>query len=676
MDLGFTDYAKNVIERYRSQFIPAAVELARKLNGKEKKFIWTTGSFLIRDSLRNASIKNQKALDEAIKKGDIAWHALPFTTHTELATKELFGYGLSISRELDKKYKKRTFAAKMTDVPGHTIAMLPLLWAAGIRFLHIGVNNASSVPDVPSEFLWKYGEAEIVVVYEGDYGGIYQNEYIEDILCFLHSGDNCGPGSEQEVEEIYARLKEKYPDYEIAPSTLDGYGRAMWEVRDKLPVVTGEIGDTWIHGIASDPYKTGAYRELAYALEEWLSAGKLSQKDKAYDAFCENLLLICEHTWGMDVKRCLADYDNYLKADFEQAREHDRVRFKLKNIYKSFMQKYFDFKERRRGEYSRGSYSAMEKSWAEQREYIAKAIAALPADLQKEAKNRIARLEVKGGFDKADCERASTEGKYRIGGFELEFCQKGIKKIEHNGITLLEGNKTAFLRYASYTAADYEEYKNTYARDYEKCKVWIAPDFHKPGLKYADGKYPAGNFYYNLDRIFVNEKEQSIIASFSCEEKVSSECGAPKRFEARFIPAGEGLKVRLVWLDKDASRLPEALFVNFPIKADEGSLRYIKMGESINPFDIVPYGNRNLCAIEKATFTAGNKSYALINTHAPLAAIGEGKILKVDNEYGDKEKGLSYNLYNNLWGTNFPLWYDQNAFFEFTLQPQGEVNNE
>ena len=29
--------------------------------------------------------------------------------------------------------------------------------------------------------------------------------------------------------------------------------------------------------------------------------------------------------------------------------------------------------------------------------------------------------------------------------------------------------------------------------------------------------------------------------------------------------------------------------------------------------------------------------------------------------------GISYVLYNNVWGTNFPLWYEDNASFEFEI---------
>ena len=47
----------------------------------------------------------------------------------------------------------------------------------------------------------------------------------------------------------------------------------------------------------------------------------------------------------------------------------------------------------------------------------------------------------------------------------------------------------------------------------------------------------------------------------------------------------------------------------------------------------------------------------------------KGKILEFDNKKEDIRKdGISFVLYNNVWGTNFPLWYEQNARFEFKIK--------
>ena len=173
LDVGFTDFAANVRKKYEEVFIPNAIKTAgelRKENG-EAAFKWTTGSWLIYEYLKNAPEERVKELSEAILNGDICWHGLPCTTHTELMDRELFEYGLSLSRRLDERFGRKTIAAKMTDVPGHTKAMIPLLKKAGIEFLHIGVNPASAVPEVPEIFRWQCDTGEkITVIYNGEYG--------------------------------------------------------------------------------------------------------------------------------------------------------------------------------------------------------------------------------------------------------------------------------------------------------------------------------------------------------------------------------------------------------------------------------------------------------------------------------------------------------------------------
>ena len=271
LDLGYTDYAENIEKLYREKFIPEAIELAKELNTDKKRFIWTLGSWVIENALKYSDESVRAELDGAIRRGDIVPHGIPFTTHTELLDEDTVRYGLEIAVKLKSEYKLNIISAKMTDVPGHTGAIVPLLEEYGIKLLHIGVNEGSAIPDVPKAFLWKYGSGEIVVVYEGSYGSLYKNEYIDDILCFAHSSDNKGPNSKKNILKLYEKLEREYPDYEVSASTLDNYAAELIKVKDKLPVVTSEIGDSWIHGAASDPYKSAALRELIHLKNKWLS---------------------------------------------------------------------------------------------------------------------------------------------------------------------------------------------------------------------------------------------------------------------------------------------------------------------------------------------------------------------------------------------------------------------
>ena len=199
LDIGFTDFAETVTEEYMDEYIPAAIKLGYELkDSKDLKFKWTTGSWLIYNYLKNKKGKELNSLVQAIEDGIIYWHGLPFTTHTELMDKQLFEYGLSLSKKLDKRFGRKTIAAKMTDVPGHTKAIIPLLAKSGIKFLHIGVNPASAVPKVPSIFRWIGADgSEVIVCYSYNYGQDCILPCMKEALYFAHTGDNCGPQSKE-----------------------------------------------------------------------------------------------------------------------------------------------------------------------------------------------------------------------------------------------------------------------------------------------------------------------------------------------------------------------------------------------------------------------------------------------------------------------------------------------
>ncbi len=91
-----------------------------------------------------------------------------------------------------------------------------------------------------------------------------------------------------------------------------------------LPVVTQEIGDTWIYGCASDPLKVARYRELARLRENWIAKGAFQVGDATDLQLLRHLLLEAEHTWGTDTKTWL-DFDNYKPADLARMLDHQKL---------------------------------------------------------------------------------------------------------------------------------------------------------------------------------------------------------------------------------------------------------------------------------------------------------------------------------------------------------------
>jgi hypothetical protein len=516
LDLGFTDMTANVVKKYFDEFIPSAVALARKVNtGQDKKFVWTVGSWLIWHYLKQTDSQKVKDMEEAIDRGDIAWHALPFTMHTELLDAETLRYGLSLSQRLDRRFGKTTIAAKTTDVPGMTKAMLPYLWEAGVKFLHKGVNTVCRLPEVPEAFRWEFDKASIVTVYDKAYGSAYVNPEIADVLAFVHTNDNVGPIDKAMLEKSLWQLKEAYPDARTQASTLNDYAEKLLKVADRLPVVTSEIGDTWIHGAGTDPYKTNALKTLqrlgrvhlnkkiknigellallggaAGALVGGIidalkktndSANRRFLKANKGDDFYDNLLQMTEHTWGMDTKLYLCDFQNYTNADFEKAKTQDIVDVTLNPpSYQMTTVNTLAAK-------TKTAYSVIQESWVEQRKYIQGAINALPKAQRPVAEEIVLNKPMLYDNLYSDGEPMSFNTEYTVNGFTFAFDESGgLKYLKDKfGQTLLKmpEGKSTFFEYQVFSADCYRKFSQTYNRNFQENFEWSAADYTKPGLE-------------------------------------------------------------------------------------------------------------------------------------------------------------------------------------------------
>lgn len=666
LDLGFTDYADNIANKYIDEYIPNAISIAEKLNqdGK-KKFVWTTGSWILTKALKSSDGQFVAKLKTAIKNGNVVAHAMPFTTHTELLDSDLLEYGLSLVDEIDTISGIKTIAAKMTDVPGHTCAIVPFLAKRGVKLLHIGVNGASAIPDVPECFLWKYGGAEIVVIYSGDYGGVFKCEYIDDILYFDHTLDNRGTKSSAEIIKKLEKLKKKYPDYNVRAGRMDDIALSLWNVRDRLPVVNSEIGDTWIHGVATDPYKVGAYRILCGLKTKWLADGTLDKSSDEYAVLADNLLCIAEHTWGMDTKTHFGDMENYLKSDFVKARKADIV--KVRKPFSYFPNSFQCFNKQLFGK-DKLSYSTIEKSWSEQRNYINLAISGLSVAHKKEAENALGLLRPINEITLSGAEY-SPGNQIKFKDKSISINSKGGITLYNNGVKILDSLDASIIEYRSYGHDDYKYWLNNYTRDYNKTRGWSVGDFARPGLKRYDKKFKKGLFAYSVRDAKVTNSDDwvEIQARMTIDRYASVELGAPYEITVVYKLNDDKLAVRLEWLKKDAVRTTESIALRvYP--AIDAKLRYVKLGAIVEPYNIVSKGGRKLMAVEKTLFDIAGKEYTAICKEAPLIATDGGNILHFDNRCAkDASDGIAYILFNNVWGTNFPLWYEDSAVFNLEI---------
>ncbi len=667
LDIGYTNLGRVVEKQYIEQFIPESVDLALRINTeKHKKFIWTLGSYLIEKYIEVAPADQLKKFEEAISKGYIRWHGISCTTYTELMDADLFNYSLDISQKLDKKYGVNTIASKMTDVPGHSIAIVGYLADKGIKYLHIGVNPSSKVPEVPEVFLWKHEGKELIVQYSVAYGLPCMAEGFDEVLEFAHTGDNRGPQSQKQIESEIARIQAMYPNAAIEASTLDAFAQSLLVIKDTLPVVEEEIGDSWIHGVGTDPVNVGHYKELLSKRKQWLAEGRLDVDSQAYHLFMRNLMLITEHTWGLDFRKYLADFQNWAKEDFQKARKEDTTTLDfLTERNRHILEPLLSDLDKYRGGKFIGSYKFFESSHQEQRDYIQSAIQALPKELQIEAREAINSLEPV----KHDVigETLYPHVQFEVAGWQV--------RIDGNGSIyyLAKGNKVwndgKDIGLFSYEVFDFKNCANhyyTYNRGFLENCAWAEADFSKPGLEFVED-LKNRCYTFGVGRIVKNGT--SIIVDLHGDTDAVSRYGSPKYAQIVYTFMDEEVHIQLDWFEKDANKIPEALWfhINFDV-ANPYRWKMQKMGKCIFPLDVVRGGNRKQHAVERLMYSGADGAIEIENLHSPLVSVGGRNLYEADDKVNNLENGFYYALYNNRWGTNFKMWCEDNSRFRYIIK--------
>ena len=621
LDIGFTDFSSSIYKMYMEKYIPNALQTARKLRelNSDAKFVWTTGSWLIYKYVKTLSKEQYAEFSKQVELGDIRWHGLPFTTHTELMDGELFESGLSISKELDRRFGVKTVACKMTDVPGHTRAIVPYLAKYGMEFLHIGVNPASAVPDVPPLFTWKAPTGEsITVMYNGDYGTCSMLGDTGSAVYFAHAHDNFSPPTAEEICELFVKLKREYPNAQIIASDLNAVAYELRCEVEKLPVITDEIGDSWIHGVGTDPEKVSQFRSLL-RFRESINDNELRSE------FNRRLLLIPEHTWGLDEKTHLGDHNNFSKEQFYAVK-------------------------------TTPPYRKMEDSWEEQRSYLTDAISILPRDIQISAVNDIKSYKRNSVLKSMEnTSEVSLNSVIDFDKLSLSFDNDGaINFLKKDGDVYADcSHKFASWSYTQLGPDDYKRFFKQYIRSTAE---WALEDFDKIGMQ--NSVKCRIDYTPKLEKLLLGRSFVTAIIKFP--KDANEKYGAPQWVETTVVPTNDGFDLDVAWFNKPANRCAEMLNLGFG--SFDSDLKIRKLGEWIIP-DVVPNGSHNL---HSSDYGISYKNFDIKSFDAPLVSIGKPAVLDFQNIDFDRSK-VFFNLYNNAWGTNFPMWYSEDARFRFSV---------
>ena len=652
LDVGFTDTQAHVIDAYFKQFFPQAMATAAKLresgearHDRQARYVWTTGSWLLYQYLEQASSNERKQMENAIAAGDIAWHALPFNWQTEMLDRSMIEGCLGFSKTLDARFGRKTTGAKMTDVPCHSRGIVSPLAGQGVRLLDIGVNPASTPPEVPDAFLWQApdGASLAVIYHKHDYGSTFRVPGSDLAVSINVRGDNSGPHTIEEIHAIYAGLHQRFPNAHLIAGSMTDIAAAIEPLRASLPVVTQEIGDTWIYGAPSDPLKVAHYREAARLRIQWIANNKLVKGGPVDRELLSLLALAPEHTWGTDTKRYI-DHEHYSPRELAE------------NI-------------------DQPGYQTMVRSWQEKRDDISASMARLPEPLRGEAQARLETLKVVAP-DHAAMHPHDSNQAIHTAHFELQL------DPATGAITRLIGKKSgrhwassdhplALFTYQTLTQDDYRAFLNAYVVSKES---WAPQDFGKPNIERFHPE--SRDWHPKIDSLWVSENAEGhrVLAKLSVDNPASAARGLVAWPQSMYLeviaPNAEPvLHITFHAIGKAPNRMPESMWLTFQPQTDTTPNWILeKVDHDVSATDVVRGGGRSMHAVtSRLACVDGQHRLEIATLDAPVVALGVRSPLNFSLQLPDLRQGAHVNLFNNAWGTNYLQWAGGDWRYRFTL---------
>jgi hypothetical protein len=709
-DIGYTDLVPNIVKRYRTTFTDGTLKLiaqSRQLP-LDEQFAWTVPGWPMQQMAGAGQTpdRREKVL-QALKEGRFAVHALPFSLQTETLDLEDLVRGMTFSADLTRSVGiDIPRAAKMTDVPCHTWIVPTLLKHAGVTFLHIGCNGGSHVVKVPPLFWWEGPDgSRVLTEFSPQYGTglIPDNWPYHTWLAMIMTGDNQGPPTPEQVNGIREKVAREMPGVKLKFGKLeDFYDALAAEHNEHIPVVRGDMPDTWIHGFEAMPIetKTGCNArplETAVAsLDTHLRAEGIATPPLAQDLATayENSLLFSEHTFG---------YYGSQPGGFWYGAEWKQKRAAGKYAR---LEKSFDDKRA----YIHTTAAIVKKALGERMDLLSKNVDAdgprvvvfnsLPwqrggevevaapggpwsavRDLETGANAPL--LESHGStlrFEAADIPPSGRKTYKLVSGMPGESaeaskagaiqneCFRLLVDPARGGITSLTDRKTGRELLAAnkddnvsqylherFSSTNVEEFMRAYCR---MRGGWANNDFGKPGMPGPD-KSPYARITLTNWRMTVQRGRhfQTII--------LHSADAAPlaKQVTLEYTLYTDRPYLDIAWSieGKTPDPIPEGGWLCLPLAIEHPQFKLGRLGSIIDPAtDIIAGGNRELLCLNSGMTVTGpdGNGVGLCPLDSPLVSLGEPGLWKYSDDYVPTKSGVFFNLYNNQWNTNFPLWQE------------------
>jgi hypothetical protein len=473
----------------------------------------------------------------------------------------------------------------------------------------------------------------------------------------------------------FSAIAAEFPGAAVFASTLDNFTALLTPaVTAALPVVEAEIGDTWLHGAASDPHKSAMMKRASAARAACLGSGACAEGDAAVANFTRLLLKNTEHTWGKSLNKFLGDFSNWSNAQLQA---------ELARRAPNFMD--------------------VVASWQEQRAWgLDYPLQALPQGHPLRAAVAEAWADVYphgapslAGWDPV----GAPGGEVAVGDWRLAFdgASGALALLVDAAAGEVWANASddgSFLGLAEYHS--YDNISIAYWLEAYNGRSPNPNSFGKPNISEAGAaNHTAAQQLRGLWTRAAPGAGSGGAASFLVHagfapQVLHEEYGAPSDLWLQYDLPGSGsasraINVSLTMLNKTATRLPEGFFFRFKPWGGSGGgapLRYSvdKLGRPVDPLEVQPGGNHRQHGVGAgvAVGPASGAGGALLvrAPDAPLAVFGAPSIFPVPTtaQPPDMGEGFSYLLINNLWNTNYPAFIpwkagDEEIRWRFALEP-------
>jgi len=569
---------------------------------------------------------------------------------------EMIQFGIDMVHDLDKRFGlplKRTLSQR--DIPGMSVGILSPLISRGIEAISVGVNGASAPPVVPSVFVWKKPQSQESIIgmwHPGEYGGLNVSDAVlvsglKHALIMNWRPDNYGPGDSGMNMDDFEHVQKQFPNAKVFASTFDSFLDVLIPFKDKLPVIEAEIGDTWIWGVQSDPHKQQAMRQLM----------RLRKQYRVPFEFDRLFLKTFEHTWGLDPKRSSNDFErHWANIPFEAVRR-------------------------------KGWFEGLEASWHEQRLFIQKAIEMLPQPLQKIFNESLESLRPTEKDPSADgfflVPQNRARGNFSCNRMQFQFDRRSglnyLKDLRNGRVFTSYDRPLGQYIYSTYNSTNYLQFFQTYGYCYGEDSCWYLPlDFGKPGVNEA--RPESRTWFADTNSLWQKEDDQFCYfeQQLSMHPIAHTYYGAPKQIWVSYQFSKQESKINFNYTlyGKTTTRLPEAHWVYFNPLIQNGNWKIDIIGSDIDPQNVVKNGSHNLFPQLDGIKFVGDQGDTVIHIESldsGFLSIGAPNPFPLLNASPQRiMNGFYFNLANNVWGTNFVLWYpfdpaDENLLSRFTM---------